>query len=152
MKRIELLILAMTISINVSAQVGINTQTINMNSALEVFSINKGTLLPRIALVAANSIAPLTAHVAGMLVYNTATSGVGSNLVTPVITTTMDCNGLDLSTSYNLTIHGSMWQITFLLMQTHKTSIITEKLESSLITRPMLCMSMQTPRELIQLK
>ena len=83
MKRKILLIPAIAIYLNVSAQTGINTRTVNVNSVLEVFSTNKGTLLPRIALVATDNISPLTAHVAGMLVYNTATSGVNPNQVIP---------------------------------------------------------------------
>lgn len=44
------------------------------NAVLEINAANKGLLLPRLALVRANLPNPLTAHVAGMTVYNTATS------------------------------------------------------------------------------
>ncbi|OJV50778.1 MAG: hypothetical protein BGO31_07215 [Bacteroidetes bacterium 43-16] len=44
------------------------------NAVLELESNNKGLLLPRVALTALNTAAPLTAHVAGMTVYNTAST------------------------------------------------------------------------------
>lgn len=45
------------------------------NALLELESNNKGLLLPRIALTGTANAAPLTAHTAGMTVYNTATAG-----------------------------------------------------------------------------
>jgi hypothetical protein len=39
--------------------------------------------MPRIALTATNSAGPLAAHVAGMIIYNTATAGTAPNNVTP---------------------------------------------------------------------
>ena len=61
----------------VSAQVkiGDNVTSINASSALEIESSNKGLLFPRVALTSTTSFAPLSAHVAGMTVYNTATMG-----------------------------------------------------------------------------
>ncbi|ASW75820.1 hypothetical protein CJF12_17065 [Chryseobacterium piperi] len=58
------------------AQVGINTNTPNPDSALEVTSNsqNKGFLSPRVALSSTSSATPLAAHVEGMVVYNTATA------------------------------------------------------------------------------
>ena len=50
---------------------------------LEVSSTNKGVLFTRLALTAANIPAPLTAHVAGMILYNTSTAGISPNQVTP---------------------------------------------------------------------
>lgn len=64
-------------------KVGNNVSSINSNSLLELESTNKGLLLPRIALTATNSASPLTAFVAGMMVYNTATAGTSPNNVTP---------------------------------------------------------------------
>ncbi len=62
---------------NTEAQikVGDNPNTINSNSAFEVESTDKGVLIPRINLVVTTSFAPLSAHVGGMIVYNTATTG-----------------------------------------------------------------------------
>lgn len=58
----------------ISAQsVGINTPTPNSNSILDIVSTNQGLLPPRIALTSTALPSPLSAHVAGMLVYNTAT-------------------------------------------------------------------------------
>lgn len=45
------------------------------NAILELESNSKGLLLPRVALTALNNTAPLSAHVAGMTVYNTANTG-----------------------------------------------------------------------------
>ncbi|MDP2175818.1 MAG: hypothetical protein Q8K70_07915 [Bacteroidota bacterium] len=60
---------------NAQIKVGDNPTTINANSVLELESTNKGLLLPRVALTGTSSASPLSAHVAGMTVYNTATAG-----------------------------------------------------------------------------
>ncbi len=44
---------------------------------------NKGALMPRVALIATNNNSPVTAPATSLLVYNTATSGVGATAVTP---------------------------------------------------------------------
>lgn len=62
---------------------GSNPSTINANSVLELESTSKGLLLPRVSLSATNSASPLSSHVAGMVVYNTASSGSGSTAVSP---------------------------------------------------------------------
>jgi hypothetical protein len=54
------------------AQVGINTVTPDNDAMLDITSSSKGALLPRVALTSTSSFAPLSAHVAGMLLYNTA--------------------------------------------------------------------------------
>jgi hypothetical protein len=66
-----------------SGNVGIGTVTPNINAQLEISSTNKGLLLPRVALSATNNASPLSAHVIGMVVYNTATAGSGSTAVSP---------------------------------------------------------------------
>ena len=60
-----------------SQNVGINaTGTApNANAGLDVDFTNKGVLIPRVALTNTASFAPLSAHVPGMIVYNTATIG-----------------------------------------------------------------------------
>lgn len=58
-----------------SVKIGSNPATINTNSILELESTNQGLLLPRVALTGTANTAPLTAHVAGMTVYNTASAG-----------------------------------------------------------------------------
>lgn len=59
----------------VSAQikVGNNPTTMNTNAVLEIESVNKGLLLPRLALTSTTSPSPMSAFTRGMLVYNTAT-------------------------------------------------------------------------------
>ncbi len=56
-------------------KIGNNPTSINTNSVLELESSNKGLLLPRVALSSTASATPLSAHVSGMTVYNTATVG-----------------------------------------------------------------------------
>ncbi|MCW3162415.1 tail fiber domain-containing protein [Chryseobacterium oryctis] len=56
-----------------SGSVGINTPAPNSDAVLDVVSTNKGFLTPRMALTSTTSPSPLSAHVAGMIVYNTAT-------------------------------------------------------------------------------
>lgn len=60
-----------------SQNVGINSTGAapNSNAGLDVDFTNKGLLIPRLALTSTSSFAPLGAHVAGMIVYNTATAG-----------------------------------------------------------------------------
>ncbi|HWK03249.1 MAG TPA: hypothetical protein VNS58_06440 [Puia sp.] len=66
-------------------KIGNNPTTINADAVLETESTNKGFLLPRIALTATNAASPLSANVAGMAVYNTATTGSAPYNVSPGI-------------------------------------------------------------------
>lgn len=54
------------------AQVGIGTTTPNASAELDIFSANRGLLLPRVSLTNTTLSTPLAAHVAGMTVYNIA--------------------------------------------------------------------------------
>ncbi|MCL9805668.1 hypothetical protein NAT51_09045 [Flavobacterium amniphilum] len=65
------------------SQVGIGTITPNSDAALEIFSTNSGVLISRIPLVSTSASSPLSGHVAGMIVYNTASSGAGNTKVEP---------------------------------------------------------------------
>lgn len=56
-------------------KIGNNPNSINPNSILELESTNKGLLLPRLALTSTLNATPLVNHIAGMTVYNTATTG-----------------------------------------------------------------------------
>ncbi|MBB4805553.1 hypothetical protein HNP38_000825 [Chryseobacterium defluvii] len=58
-----------------TGNVGINTSSPDSNAVLDVVSSDKGLLPPRVSLTSTSSASPLTAHVAGMIVYNTATAG-----------------------------------------------------------------------------
>ena len=64
----------------VYAQVGIGTTS--PNGALDVFSTNDGLIIPRVALSATN-VATVVTPTISELVYNTFTSAVGPNQVTP---------------------------------------------------------------------
>lgn len=66
---------AVLFSAVMSAQVKIGGTdgTPNPNAMLEVQATNKGILLPRVALTSTAAFAPLSGHVQGMTVYNTAT-------------------------------------------------------------------------------
>jgi hypothetical protein len=57
--------------------VGINSTGAapNPSAGLDVSFPDKGVLIPRVALTGTANFAPLSAHVAGMIVYNTATAG-----------------------------------------------------------------------------
>lgn len=72
---------------NSSAQVGIPTNNPNKNAVLDLNKTDetntKGLLLPKVALTAINDASPMTAHVAGMHIWNTATNGTDANAVTP---------------------------------------------------------------------
>lgn len=72
---------------NTNAQVKISNSSgvINSESLLQLESAanNRGFLLTRIALQATNTAAPLASHIAGMIVFNTATAGTAPNTVTP---------------------------------------------------------------------
>ena len=57
-------------------KIGNNPTVINPSALLEIESENKGFLLPRLQLTDVSLPAPLSEHVAGMVVYNTAT-GIG---------------------------------------------------------------------------
>mgnify|MGYP005985823203 CR=1 FL=1 len=65
--------LLLVVSISTFAQTGIGTTTPNSSAQLDVSSTTKGFLPPRVALTSTTSASPLAAHVAGMVVYNTAT-------------------------------------------------------------------------------
>jgi hypothetical protein len=60
-----------------SQNVSINTtgNPPNASAGVDIDFTSNGLLIPRLALTSTNSFAPLQAHVAGMIVYNTATTG-----------------------------------------------------------------------------
>jgi len=77
-KIIYFLLIALMVSLSAYSQnVGINpTGAVpNSNAGLDVDFPNKGMLIPRVALTGTVNFAPLSTHVAGMVVYNTATVG-----------------------------------------------------------------------------
>lgn len=76
-------VLCLCFTVTVSAQVGIGTTTPNPSAMLDVVSTNKGMLVPRVALFHPDSTGPVYGATAGMLVYNTATTGTAPNNVIP---------------------------------------------------------------------
>jgi len=56
-------------------KIGDNVISLNSSSLLELESTTKGVLFPRVALTNTTSYTPLSAHVAGMTIYNTAAGG-----------------------------------------------------------------------------
>lgn len=81
-----LLIAGLFFSVQAIAQTGIGTTTPNASAKLDVNSIDKGFLPPRVALTATNVFAPITgtsSAASGLLVYNTQTSGSIPNNVVP---------------------------------------------------------------------
>lgn len=86
MKKINLQILFLLISVSNFSQVGIGTTI--PGAALDIVSNNQGLLIPRVSLTATNVSAPVINPSVGViesstLVYNTATSGVFPNNVIP---------------------------------------------------------------------
>ena len=75
-------VLLLTVTLGYS-QTGIGTTTPDPDAQLEISATNKGVLITRVELSGTNLSAPLNSHVAGMIVYNTATNGSGSTAVTP---------------------------------------------------------------------
>ncbi|WPO91238.1 hypothetical protein [Chryseobacterium sp. HR92] len=69
--------------VTATGSVGIGTTVPNSSSILDISSADKGLLPPRLELAAANLALPLSSHVQGMVVYNTATSGTQPNNVSP---------------------------------------------------------------------
>jgi hypothetical protein len=76
----NLLYLFLLINISIMAQVGVGTTT--PQATMDITSTNDGLLIPRIALSATN-VATVLTPTTSELVYNTATSAVGPNQVTP---------------------------------------------------------------------
>ena len=73
--KLQIFALLILTSTALSAQVGIGTTSPNADALLELDATTNvgGLLLPRVTLTATGNFAPLSAHVQGMSVYNTAT-------------------------------------------------------------------------------
>jgi hypothetical protein len=81
-----LLTLLLIVNVSMAQNVGINATGAapNASAGLDVDFANRGLLIPRVALTARNSNAPIGAGIAtGLMVYNTATSGTAPNNVSP---------------------------------------------------------------------
>jgi len=77
--------LSITSSLHAQIKIGGTIGAANANALLQLgdSTTNKGLLLPRVALTATNAASPLSANIAGMTVYNTATAGTAPNNVVP---------------------------------------------------------------------
>lgn len=71
----QLVLLVLFIAASATAQIGLGTRLPHPDAMLEVATTNKGILLPRVTLTTTTIATPLSAHVEGMTVYNTATTG-----------------------------------------------------------------------------
>lgn len=70
------------VRIDAAGNVGVNTAA-NPSAILHLNANNRGLSIPNVALTATNAAAPVTAPIAGLMVYNTATAGAGATAVTP---------------------------------------------------------------------
>lgn len=97
--------------INSYAQVGQYSNNPNKDAALDLNRTDgtntKGLLLPKVALTATNSASPMTAHVAGMKVYNTENNGTGATAVTPGIYTNNGTQWIRTETNNTWSIKGN---------------------------------------------
>jgi hypothetical protein len=67
----------------IKAQVGFGTNLPDPSAVIELFSGNKGLLIPRLNLISTNSLSPTTAPANSLLISNTATTGSSPYNVTP---------------------------------------------------------------------
>lgn len=75
------LILFLLVNGLLHAQIGIGTSTPNSESVLDISSDTKGVLITRVILSETTNPSPLTNHISGMIVYNTAANGSGNTAV-----------------------------------------------------------------------
>ncbi|MCX8142957.1 MAG: hypothetical protein N3F62_01730 [Bacteroidia bacterium] len=69
--------------INNQGQVGIGTTSPVSPAILDVTSTNKGVIFPRIALSGATDNITVSSPIDGIMIYNTSTTGTGTNAITP---------------------------------------------------------------------
>jgi hypothetical protein len=85
-KKLSLILMFFVTSACVLAQnIGINSTGVApaASAMLDISSTDKGLLIPRVALTAANSASPVTSPETSLLVYNTATAGTAPDNVVP---------------------------------------------------------------------
>lgn len=85
-KSLGVLFITAFFTLQVEAQTGIGTTTPNASAKLDVASSTQGFLPPRVALTGTNVFSPIVgtaASAAGLIVYNTATTGSAPNNVIP---------------------------------------------------------------------
>lgn len=67
----------------VQAQVGIGTENPDASAMLQIEASDKGVLITRVALSSTTDNSTVTSPASGLLVYNTATAGIGDTAVSP---------------------------------------------------------------------
>ncbi|MBS1653719.1 MAG: hypothetical protein JSU05_02650 [Bacteroidetes bacterium] len=82
LKKTHLLVL-LSFPILSFCQVGVGTNSVDPSAKLQVESSNKGFLPPRITLTGTNDNSTIANPATGLMIFNTATAGSGSNTVTP---------------------------------------------------------------------
>lgn len=92
--------------------VGINTTgtSADASSMLDVSATDKGMLIPRVALTAANVATPVTTPAVSLMVYNTATAGTAPNNVTPGFYYWNGTQWVQLRTNANTTLTNDWGQ------------------------------------------
>ena len=84
MSKIISIMIIVLLAFKVQAQnVGIGTLTPDASAMLELKTLNKGLLIPRISLTDASDITTIAAPVNSLLVYNNSTAGIGALAVSP---------------------------------------------------------------------
>lgn len=88
MKKILVLLSFLALVLVAKSQVSISTGSASAtepheSAVLDLQSTDRGLLLPRVQLSDTKTASPLTSHVAGMTVYNTATAGTDALAVSP---------------------------------------------------------------------
>ncbi|MFZ1748683.1 MAG: hypothetical protein WAU01_00755 [Saprospiraceae bacterium] len=114
-------------------KIGDNPTVIDPNAVLEIESTNQGVLMPRLSLLATTNPSPLSAHIAGMTVYNTATvadisPGFYYNDGTKWVKFAQNfvtVNGISLSPNNELKLGGSLNQPTVINTDNTNTLALT---------------------------
>lgn len=71
------------LSVQLMAQVGVGTTTPDASAMLDVTSLDKGLLIPRVKLTGTDDVVTISSPATSLLVYNTFPGGTGSTSVTP---------------------------------------------------------------------
>jgi len=83
MRSIVLLLGLIFFNVNLYGQVGINTTSPGSGAILDIFSDDKGILLPNVELSSTDDTSPIVSPSLGLLVFNTVSAGSGETEVTP---------------------------------------------------------------------
>ena len=134
MKKIFLtLTLAVGIMASAQVRIGGTGTSVDANAILELQSSTKGLLFPKVALTGTANVAPLSAHVAGMTVYNTATAGD----VTPGLYANSGTAWVSLSSSANSALNVTAEQTgSYTALATDDIILFNVNAPGSILTLP----------------